>query len=210
MSLTDLTPVVDALLRPCGRRLAGQGYTAAMVTVAGTAACLAVSALVAVSGAHRFTILLLVPAQGLRLAALRLQALLVNEHGKGSLTARLLDEVSRPVSEVALFWPLSFAEGLDGSLVTVCCLLTVLTEFAGLAVTAIGVERRQDGPLDAPTRGLTLATVCLFLGLGVQPGWWTWVWFQVLPLLQGWTILRRLQGGLRQVNGVGSPAEKQG
>jgi len=199
MSLTDLAPVVDALLRPWSRRLAGHGLSAGMVTVAGTAVCLGLAATVLVSKAPWPTMWLLIVALAARLAALRLQALLVQEQGRGSLTGRLLDVVCRPLSEVALLWPLALVKGIDARLVTLCCLLTLLTEFAGLAVTVIGAERRVDGPMDGCLRAVALAGVCLLLGLGVGPGWWTRVWFQVLPLLLGWTIFRRLREGLKQV-----------
>jgi|GEM_PF-1515910 len=209
MSLADLTPVVDALVRPWTRRLAERGYTAGMITLAGTAACLCIASLVVVVGARWYAVLLLVPALVLRLVTLRVQALLVQEHGKGSLAGRLLDEFCRPVSEVGLFWPLAWVEGIDGHLVVLCCLLVLLTEFAGLAVTAIGAERRREGPMDDPTRTVALAGVCLLLGVGVRPGWWTWLWFQVLPFLQAWTIACRLREGLRQVD-PGEPAAPGG
>lgn len=199
MSLADLTPVVDALVRPWSRRLAERGFTAAMVTVAGTLACLCIGFLVGITGARWYAVFLLVPGLALRLVTLRVQALLVQEHGRGSLRARLLDEFCRPVSEVGLFWPLAWVAGLDERLVVLCCLLALLTEFAGLVVGAVGAERRRDGPMDDAARTTALAAVCLLLGVGVAPGWWTWVWFQVLPLLQIWTIACRLREGLRQV-----------
>ncbi len=198
MSLTDLTPAVDALLRPWAGRLAGNGISAAMVTAAGTALCTVLGAATAAAGAPWYLMWVLVLGLAARLATARLQALLTAEHGRGSLASRLLDEACRPLAEVSLLWPLVRVEGLAAWLVVLACLLALLTELAGLAVMTIGAERRTDGPLDAAGRGAAQAAVCVLLGLGVGPGWWTWVWFQVLPFLQAWTIARRLREGLRQ------------
>jgi hypothetical protein len=62
MSLTDLAPVIDALLRPWSRRLAGHGLSAGMVTAAGTAVSLGLAATVMVAKAPWPTMWLLIVA----------------------------------------------------------------------------------------------------------------------------------------------------
>jgi CDP-diacylglycerol---glycerol-3-phosphate 3-phosphatidyltransferase len=199
MTLRDFSPVLDAVLRPWGEHLARRGITAGMVTVAGTLLCLATGALVALGRGRWFLLLLAFFALLAWAAACRLRALLAQEYGQGSVLATLLHEVGVPVSETALFWPLAAVPGHAAWEVTLCCLLALLTEFAGSVAGSIGAARRDDGPMDATTRGVALAVLLLLLGLGFGPGWWTWVWFQVLPFLLGWTICRRLRGALSEV-----------
>jgi phosphatidylglycerophosphate synthase len=170
MTLTDLTPVLDALLRPLCARLAGHGITAGTVTVAGTLLCLGVGALVAAAGSPWFLLLLAFLTLLARAAARRLSALLAQEHGKGSALGTLLHEVGGPVSELALFWPLVGVAGMDAWLVTLCCLLTLLAEFAGAVVGRVGATRRDDGPMDAATRAWALGGLLLLLGVGIGPG----------------------------------------
>ena len=199
MTLTDLTPVLDAVLRPWCERLARHGFTAGMVTVAGTLLCLGVGALVAAAQGPWFLMLLALLTLLARAAACRLSTLLAEEHCKGSAVGTLLREVGGLVSETALCWPLATVRGMDARLVTLCCLLALLTEFAGTVVSSIGATRRDDGPMDATARAWALGALCLLLGVGVGPGWWTSVWFQVLPFLLGWTMIRRLRGALAEV-----------
>jgi CDP-diacylglycerol--glycerol-3-phosphate 3-phosphatidyltransferase len=199
MTLTDLTPVLDAALRPWSERLAGNGYTAGMMTVAGTLLCLGVGALVAAVHGPWYLLLLALVTLLARAVAGRLSALLAEEHGKGSAVGTLLREVGDLVSEMALFWPLAAVDGLDAWLVTLCCLLVLLAEFAGTVVGSIGAARREDGPMDATTRAWGLGALCLLLGLGLNPGWWTSLWLQVLPFLLVWTIVRRLRLALAEV-----------
>lgn len=199
MTLADLTPVLDAALRPRCARLAQRGFTAGMFSVAGTLLCLGVGALVLAVGGRWYVVFLAFLALLARAATCRLSALLAQEHGKGSAFNTLWREVGGLASEIALFWPLATVPGLESRLVTLCCLLALLTEFAGAVVGSIGAARRDEGPMDATTRTWALGALCLLLGLGVAPGWWTSLWFQVLPFLLGWTLVRRLRGALAEV-----------
>jgi CDP-diacylglycerol--glycerol-3-phosphate 3-phosphatidyltransferase len=210
MTLTDLTPVLDAALRPWCARLAQRGFTAGMVTVAGTTLCLGVGALVAAAGGRWYVVFLAFLALLARAAACRSSALLVQEYGQGSAFVTLLREVGGLVSEIALFWPLAAVGGIESWLVALSCLLSLLTEFVGTVVGSIGAGRRQDGPMDATTRAWALGVLCLLLGVGIGPGWWVSLWLQVLPFLLGWTILRRLRGALAEVEPPAQGAEPTG
>jgi CDP-diacylglycerol--glycerol-3-phosphate 3-phosphatidyltransferase len=179
-----------------------------MVASAGALFCLASGILVAAAGARQPWVLLCVPfAVLVRAAAGRLGVLLQEVYQRGSPGDSLLQEIGAVVSEVALFWPVARVEGLEAWLVTLCCFLAVLTEFAGVVVVDLGAARRRDGPLDATLRLWALTGLCLLLGVGVKPGWWTTGWFQVLPFLQGWTIVRRLRGALAELQPPSAPAD---
>ena len=195
----DLTPVLDALLQPRCERLARDGVTPGMVVGAGTLLSVGVGILVAAGGARPWMLLCVPLALLARAAAGRLGAMLHSQYQRGSPLDSLVQDLGALVSEVALFWPLARVEGLEAWLVTLCCLLAVLTEFAGVVGLDLGATRRRDGPLDATLRLWVLALICLLLGVGIDPGWWTSLGFQVLPFLQVWTIVRRLRGAAHEL-----------
>ena len=88
-----------------------------------------------------------------------------------SRTGEVLNEVGDIVSDVAIFYPLLFLEGLDFRLAFSFIVLSVINEFCGILGKAMGGERRYDGPMGKSDRATVVGVICLFFyfDIGVEP-----------------------------------------
>ena len=65
------------------------------------------------------------------------------------------------VSDVAIFFPLLFLEGLDFRLAFCFIILSAVNEFCGIIGKAMGGERRYDGPMGKSDRATVVGVICL-------------------------------------------------
>jgi len=88
-----------------------------------------------------------------------------------SRTGEVLNEVGDIVSDVAIFYPLLFLEGLDFRLAFSFIVLSVINEFCGILGKAMGGERRYDGPMGKSDRATVVGVICLlfYFDIGVEP-----------------------------------------
>ena len=88
-----------------------------------------------------------------------------------SRTGEVLNEVGDIVSDVAIFYPLLFLEGLDFRLAFSFIVLSVINEFCGILGKAMGGERRYDGPMGKSDRATVVGVLCLlfYFDIGVEP-----------------------------------------
>jgi len=87
-----------------------------------------------------------------------------------SRTGEVLNEVGDIVSDVAIFYPLLFLEGLDFRLAFSFIVLSVINEFCGILGKAMGGERRYDGPMGKSDRATVVGVICLlfYFDIGVE------------------------------------------
>lgn len=205
MTLYDIKPKFQALLRPLVIRLAAQGITANQVTVAAALGSIVVAGMVGgliwLPG-----IFLLMPIWlFVRMALNAIDGMLAGEHGQQSVLGAYLNELGDIVSDLALVIPFILP---FGTVVVPFALLAVLVECAGLIGPMVGASRRYDGPLGKSDRALVLGALGLWLGLGFnagQHGHWIWV---VLCLLCIVTIARRVQRGVQEAQAArGGPSK---
>ncbi|MBM71413.1 MAG: CDP-alcohol phosphatidyltransferase [Crocinitomicaceae bacterium] len=88
-----------------------------------------------------------------------------------SRTGEMLNEVGDIVSDVAIFYPLLFLEGLDFRLAFSFIVLSTINEFCGILGKAMGGERRYDGPMGKSDRATLVGVICLlfYFDTGVEP-----------------------------------------
>jgi CDP-diacylglycerol--glycerol-3-phosphate 3-phosphatidyltransferase len=198
VSVYDIKPRFQALLRPLTRRLAGAGVTANQVTLAALALSSLAGGAVACFPARR-GVLLVVPLVLLaRMGLNAIDGMLAREHAMKSDLGAVLNELGDVVSDAALYLPLALLPGLDVWLVFGFVLLATLTEMTGVVAVQIGASRRYDGPMGKSDRALLVGLVTLLLGFGVTAGPWLRIVFAAtLPLL-AWTIARRASSALRE------------
>ena len=198
LTIYQLKPGFQALLRPLTRRLASLGVTANQVTVA--ASLLSVAAGTAIYlRPETPAILLLLPAVLLvRMGLNAIDGMLAREHDMKSRLGAVLNELGDVVSDTALYLPLAAIPGVSPALVVAVVLLAVLTEFVGVVSIQIGGTRRYDGPMGKSDRAFVLGAIGLALGCGAPVGaWLTWVLAAVL-LLEVVTVVNRTNRSLRE------------
>lgn len=193
MTLYDLKPRFQALLRPAVVWLAGQGVTANQVTAAAAAGSVLVGLAVAVWSGN-LHIFLLIPAwMLLRMALNAIDGMLAREFGQQSRLGAYLNELGDVVSDAALYAPFALLPPLGPAAVGFVVVLALIAEYAGV----LGTPRRYDGPLGKSDRALVFGALGAWAGLRLpMPPWFAWL-MPLLALLLVATIVNRVRSGLR-------------
>ena len=196
MTLYDLKPRFQALLRPYAERLAKAGVTANQVTLAAAAGSLLVGLVLSELGWLRPVFLLLPVWLFLRMALNAIDGMLAREFGHKSRLGAYLNELGDVVSDAALTLPFAFVRPFGPSSVILVIFLAVLSEYAGVMGPLAGAERRYDGPLGKSDRALIFGGLGLWIGLLLpMPGWFFWL-MPLLAILAAITVWNRVRQGL--------------
>ena len=197
MTLYQLKPAFQSLLRPAVRRMAAMGITANQVTVA---AC-------AISVALGLALYFLAPAPAwlalvslwmlLRMAFNAVDGMLAREFGQQSRLGALLNELTDVLSDAALYLPFARVAPFDGFWVGAVIVLAGLGEFAGALGPTIGGTRRYDGPMGKSDRALVFGTLALWVAAGGALPAWSAALMPLLAVLLLVTIARRMRGALQ-------------
>jgi CDP-diacylglycerol--glycerol-3-phosphate 3-phosphatidyltransferase len=198
-SVYDLKPAFQKLLRPLCRGLARVGVTANQVTVAAMLLSLATGALVAWRPGARWPLLLVPAVLFVRMALNAIDGMLAREHGMKSALGGLLNELGDVVSDTALYLPLARVPGIAPWSIVVAVILAALTEMTGVVAVAIGASRRYDGPMGKSDRAFVFGVLCLALGIGAPPGFWTEFVLGAILAALVLTVFNRGRKALREV-----------
>lgn len=199
VSVYQLKPAFQRLLRPAVRRLARLGVTPNQVTVAALLLSLAEGAALALLPAATAPLLALPAVLFVRMALNAVDGLLAREHAMTTPLGAMLNELGDLIADAALYLPLALIPGTaPGALVTAVT-LGLLTEAAGLAALAAGASRRYDGPFGKSDRALLFGAFGLAVGLGLPVEGWSAPLFVSLSLLALLTLVNRLRGALKEI-----------
>ena len=198
LSLYDLKPRFQALLRPAVRWLAARDVTANQVTLAAAIGSVAVGAVVAVLGRHGTPFLLLPIWLFVRMALNAIDGMLAREYGQQSRVGAYLNEICDVVSDVALYAPFALVAPFKPSHVGLVLFFTVLTEFAGVLGPMVGASRRYEGPLGKSDRALLFGALAVWIGIGVKRPAWLAYAMPVIAILLLVTVVNRVRAGLAE------------
>ncbi len=198
MSIYQLKPAFQSLLRPTVRALARSGVTANQVTLA---ACIGsvVIGVILVLNADSNALFVLVPVwMLLRMAMNAIDGMLARDFGQKTALGAYLNEICDVVSDAALYLPFGYVAGSSLTAVTVVIVLAAITELAGTVAAMTGASRRYDGPLGKSDRAFVFGLLGLLIAAGVAVGpFLNWVWGAV-AVLTALTIANRIRGGLQE------------
>lgn len=172
MTIYDLKPKFQALLRPIVDNLYLKGITPNQVTWAALILSIITGALVTATKGATWTLLLVPFVMFIRMALNAIDGILAKEHDMTSDVGAMLNELGDVISDVALYLPLAFIAGLSPVLVVLFVIVGLLTEVAGILGAVIGGTRRYDGPMGKSDRAFVVGLLALLIGLGLTPGWW--------------------------------------
>ena len=196
MSIYQLKPAFQRLLRPFVSRLHAVGMTANQVTVSAALGSILLGGLLWWQGSQRALFLLLPAWMFVRMALNAIDGMLAREFGQKSHLGALLNELGDVVSDAALFAPFALIAPFDPTMVALVIVLATISEFAGALGPTIGAERRYDGPMGKSDRAAVFGALALWIGLGQDlPDATKWL----IPLLAAaivWTIVRRVRNAL--------------
>jgi CDP-diacylglycerol--glycerol-3-phosphate 3-phosphatidyltransferase len=196
MTVYDLKPAFQNLLRPLCKSLAKAGVTANQVTIAAAVMSILVGLIFALFPGSSWAALLVPLALFVRMALNAIDGMLAREHAMTSKLGGILNELGDVISDAALYLPFALVPGISPALMVTAVVLALLTEMTGVVSVQIGGTRRYDGPMGKSDRAAAFGLLALLLGLGVDAGLWTEIALVVVCALMVWTIFKRAAGGL--------------
>lgn len=204
MTIYDLKPAFQNLLRPLCNMLAKADVTANQVTIAAAVLSVIVGLLFALNPTSRWAALLIPIALFVRMTLNAIDGMLAREHDMKSDLGGILNELGDVVSDAALYLPFAFVPGFSPELVVIVVVLSMLTEMAGVVAVQIGASRRYDGPMGKSDRAFVFGLLALLLGIGLSPQWW-WAdaGLVAVAALAALTVLNRSARALRELTPPG-------
>ena len=199
MSIYDLKPKFQNLLRPLVIKLEQRGVTANQVTLtACTISVILGLILTALSGYHWLFILIPIWLF-VRMALNAIDGMLAREFNQKSRLGGYLNEITDVVSDAALYLPFAFVHPFDALQIGLIIWLSALTEFCGVLGQAQGKTRRYDGPLGKSDRAFLFGVLGLvYVFVPVLPDFLYWlVWIAIILLIA--TCVKRVKFGLAEV-----------
>ncbi|PZQ64957.1 MAG: CDP-alcohol phosphatidyltransferase [Variovorax paradoxus] len=198
MSIYELKPRFQALLRPLVGRLARAGVTANQVTVAACAVSVALGVWLFFAAPGRWAFALIPLWMFLRMALNAIDGMLAREHGQKSALGAFLNELTDVLSDAALYAPFALVAPFGGFWVGAVIVLAGLSEFAGALGPTVGASRRYDGPMGKSDRAFVFGALGLYVALGWPlAGWTAWL-MPLLAALVAWTIANRIRRALAE------------
>jgi len=199
VSIYELKPRFQALLRPLCRGLAGMGVTANQVTIAAVVLSAASGAWIAFSEDPSWALLMLPVVLFARMALNAIDGMLAREFDMQTALGGVLNEMGDVVSDALIYLPFALLPGMPTWGVIGIVLLAVMIEMVGVVSVQVGGTRRYDGPFGKSDRAFFFGTLGLIIGAGVAYS--TWIdWLVIAALaLSVWTGLNRAKKGLAEV-----------
>ena len=199
MSIYDLKPKFQNLLRPLVIKLEQRGVTANQVTLTACAISVILGLiLTALSGYHWLFILIPIWLF-VRMALNAIDGMLAREFNQKSRLGGYLNEITDVVSDAALYLPFAFVHPFDALQIGLIIWLSALTEFCGVLGQVQGKTRRYDGPLGKSDRAFLFGVLGLvYVFVPTLPDFLYWLlWVAIILLIA--TCLKRVKSGLAEV-----------
>ena len=199
MTVYDLKPAFQNLLRPLCRALAARGVSANQVTLAALILSLLSGGAIWLSGGARWTLLVLPLVLFVRMALNAIDGMLAREHDMQSAKGAILNEMGDVISDAALYLPFALLPGMPRQLLVVGVVLAVMVEMCGVVVATLGAKRSYAGPMGKSDRAVLFGALALLFAFGVEGGWWLSLLLGIWNLLQLRTLYNRARAGLQEV-----------
>ncbi|ELV08982.1 Inner membrane protein ynbA [Wohlfahrtiimonas chitiniclastica SH04] len=167
ITIYQLKPKFQNLLRPLVHTLYQRGFTANQVTIFACLGSILTAGIIAVS-LPNFMILWLMPIWlFVRMAFNAIDGMLAREHQQASKLGAYLNELCDVISDTALMLILLPIAGINSIAVFSVIFLALLSEYAGVMAPLVGEKRRYDGPMGKSDRAFVLGALCIALALNI-------------------------------------------
>ncbi len=199
MTLYDIKPRFQSLLRPMVKHIEAMGITANHITLLAATGSIAVGILLFQFSQQHVLFLILPIWMFIRMALNAVDGMLAREFNQKSHLGAYLNELCDVVSDAVLFIPFALIEPFSEWTVVLVIFLAMLSEFAGIMGPTIGASRRYDGPSGKSDRALIFGALGLWVGVGgVMPQWFFWL-MPILAVFLCLTIINRIKQALIEV-----------
>jgi CDP-diacylglycerol--glycerol-3-phosphate 3-phosphatidyltransferase len=191
MSIYDLKPRFQDLLRPLSARCAELGISANAVTLSALVLSFVWGYFLLTFSDTSWVFLFLPVVLLVRMALNAMDGIIAREYGTPTLFGAYFNEVGDIAADIAIYIPLIFAVGMTQADIWLMSGLITLTELSGMIPLLSGKKRSYVGPMGKSDRAFAFSLIALlycFIGGG------TWLHFGIIliGLTMIITILNRL------------------
>ena len=199
MSIYDLKPKFQNLLRPLVITLEQRGVTANQVTLTACAISVILGLILTALSEYHWLFILIPIWLFMRMALNAIDGMLAREFNQKSRLGGYLNEITDVVSDAALYLPFAFVHPFDALQIGLIIWLSALTEFCGVLGQVQGKTRRYDGPLGKSDRAFLFGVLGLvYVFVPTLPDFLYWLlWVAIILLIV--TCLKRVKSGLAEV-----------
>ena len=197
MSIYELKPKFQNLLRPLVKCLYNAGITANQVTLVACVLSILLGALL-VKFAVVSTLFFLLPIwMFLRMALNAIDGMLAREFNQKTPLGGYLNEATDVISDTALYLPFAFVAPFDWSVISLVIFLAFMSEFLGVLGQMHGSGRRYDGAMGKSDRAFVFGLIgTIYAVFGQLPAWFGWTLY-VVAFLLALTCINRVRMGLK-------------
>ncbi len=167
ITIYQLKPKFQNLLRPLVHALYQRGITANQVTLFACLGSILTAGIIAVSLPNSMILWLMPIWLFVRMALNAIDGMLAREHQQSSKLGAYLNELCDVISDTALMLILLPIAGINSVAVFSVIFLALLSEYAGVMAPLIGEKRRYDGPMGKSDRAFVLGALCVALALNI-------------------------------------------
>lgn len=199
MSIYDLKPKFQNLLRPLVIKLEQRGVTANQVTLTACAISVILGLILTALSEYHWLFVLIPIWLFVRMALNAIDGMLAREFNQKSRLGGYLNEITDVVSDAALYLPFAFISPFDALQIGLIIWLSALTEFCGVLGQVQGKTRRYDGPLGKSDRAFLFGVLGLvYVFVPTLPDFlYGLLWVDIILLIV--TCVNRVKSGLAEV-----------
>ena len=198
ISIYQLKPKFQSLLRPCANRLNNANITANQVTISACLASIFVSFIVGLFSSYQWIFCVIPIWMLIRMALNAIDGMLAREFQQKTDLGAYLNEIGDVISDIALLLVFMQLDNVSNNLVILVVLLSFLSEYAGVLGLMVGSSRRYDGPMGKSDRAFVFGAICLGIGIYqlpldcINPILW------MISFLLIYTVINRIRKGLEK------------
>lgn len=200
ISIYQLKPKFQNVLRPLVNKLYEAKVTANQVTLSACLGSIIVACIVALFSNHLWLFGLIPIWMFIRMALNAIDGMLAREFNQKSYLGAYYNELGDVIADSALFSVFAFIPAVNTYLVIFLVIISLLTEYTGVMGPLIGANRRYDGPMGKSDRALAFGII----GAGIAIGWLPLTWINFLLflilLLLIYTLFNRIKHGIKEVS----------
>lgn len=199
MTLYQIKPAFQKLLRPLMFWLAHKGITANNITISAMVLSFITGVILCLWPYPQLFCLLPI-ILFIRMALNALDGMLARECHQQSKLGAILNELGDILSDTTLYIPFAFLIHSNTVLVLIMIFCAVLTEFCGILAQTISGIRAYTGPMGKSDRALVLGTWGLALTFWPKlTAYSNYVWCIIIVLLI-WTVINRCRSVFMKVS----------
>lgn len=165
MTIYDLKPAFQNLLRPLMRALRSVGFTPNSITILACFLSIVMGVVVYLNPENNFVLLFLPFFLFFRMALNAIDGMMAKEYMLESRLGGVLNEICDIFSDGAIFLAFVAHPLISGELIFIIVWLATATEVAGLSGLMVGGQRRFDGPMGKSDRAFVFGLIAIFLAL---------------------------------------------